>query len=66
VARIVTAYECVVNPDRVISQIEGGTVMALGRARFESVAFNRGRAARPAPRSHPDVTFGPPVFDVGL
>ena len=43
-----TAYECgaVVNPDTVISQIEGGTVMALGGALFESVAFARGRVAR--------------------
>jgi len=47
VRRIVTAYECgaVVNPDAVISQIEGGTVMALGGALFESVAFARGRVA---------------------
>jgi nicotinate dehydrogenase subunit B len=47
VTRIVTAYECgaVVNPDTVISQIEGGTVMALGGALFESVAFARGHAA---------------------
>jgi CO/xanthine dehydrogenase Mo-binding subunit len=47
VRRIVTAYECgaVVNPDTVISQIEGGTVMALGGALFESVAFARGRVA---------------------
>ena len=50
VRRIVTAYECgaVVNPDTVISQIEGGTVMALGGALFESVAFTRGRVARPS------------------
>jgi len=47
VTRMVTAYECgaVVNPDAVISQIEGGTVMALGGALFESVAFARGRVA---------------------
>ena len=50
VTRIVTAYECgaVVNPDTVISQIEGGTVMALGGALFESVSFERGRVARPS------------------
>ena len=50
VRRIVTAYECgaVVNPDTVISQIEGGTVMALGGALFESVSFERGRVARPS------------------
>ena len=49
VRRIVTAYECgaVVNPDTVISQIEGGTMMALGGALFESVAFSHGRIARP-------------------
>ena len=45
-----TAYECgaVVNPDAVISQIEGGTIMALGGALFESVSFARGRIARPS------------------
>jgi nicotinate dehydrogenase subunit B len=50
VTRIVTAYECgaVVNPDTVIGQIEGGTVMALGGALFESVAFDRGLVARPS------------------
>jgi len=50
ITRIVTAYECgaVVNPDAVISQIEGGTVMALGGALFESVAFAHGRIARPS------------------
>ena len=50
VTRIVTAYECgaVVNPDTVISQIEGGTVMALGGALFESAAFARGRVASTA------------------
>ena len=48
VTRIVTAYECgaVVNPDTVISQIEGGTVMALGGALFEAVAFDQGRIPR--------------------
>ena len=50
VTRIVTAYECgaVVNPDTVISQIEGGTVMALGGALFETVVFDQGRIARPS------------------
>ena len=50
VTRIVTAYECgaVVNPDTVISQIEGGTVMALGGALFETVTFDQGRLARPS------------------
>ena len=50
VTRIVTAYECgaVVNPDTVISQIEGGTIMALGGAMFESVALDHGQIARPS------------------
>jgi isoquinoline 1-oxidoreductase len=44
VVRIVTAYECgaVVNPDTVINQIEGATVMALGGALFEAVHFSAG------------------------
>ena len=48
--RIVTAYECgaIVNPDTVISEIEGGTIMALGGAMFESVALDHSRIARPS------------------
>jgi nicotinate dehydrogenase subunit B len=44
VTRIVTAYECgaVVSPATVVSQIEGGTVMALGGALFEQVALAGG------------------------
>ncbi len=44
VTRIVTAYECgaIVSPDTVISQVEGGTVMALGGALFEQVALADG------------------------
>ena len=49
VTRIVTAYECgaVVNPDTVTSQVEGGTIMALGGALFERVALDHGRLASP-------------------
>ena len=44
VTRIVTGYECgaVVSPDTVASQIEGGTVMALGGALFEQVELADG------------------------
>jgi isoquinoline 1-oxidoreductase len=44
VVRLVTAYECgaVVNPDTVINQIEGATVMALGGALFEAIHFREG------------------------
>ena len=50
VVRIVTAYECgaAVNPDTVLSQIEGGTVMAIGGTLFESVAFDYGQIASPS------------------
>jgi nicotinate dehydrogenase subunit B len=42
--RIVTAYECgaVVSPATVLSQIQGGTVMALGGALFEQVTLADG------------------------
>jgi isoquinoline 1-oxidoreductase len=42
--RIVTAYDCgaVVNPDNVVNQIEGATVLALGGALFEAVRFGDG------------------------
>jgi len=45
VTRIVTAYECgaVVSPATVLSQIQGGTVMALGGALFEQVTVADGR-----------------------
>ncbi len=44
VHRIVTAYDCgaIVNPDNVVNQIEGATVMALGGALFEAVHFDEG------------------------
>jgi len=42
--RIVTAYDCgaIVNPDNVVNQIEGATVMALGGALFEAIHFDDG------------------------
>lgn len=50
VTRIVTAYECgaIVNPDTVTSQVEGGTIMALGGALFEQVALDHGQLASPS------------------
>lgn len=50
VTRIVTAYECgaVVNPGAVISQIEGGTLMALGDALVGFVAFGRDQVGSPS------------------
>ena len=44
IRRIVTAYDCgtAVNPDNVVNQIEGATVLALGGALFEAVHFGKG------------------------
>jgi len=44
ITRIVTAYECgaVVSPATVLSQVQGGTVMALGGALFEQVTLADG------------------------
>jgi CO/xanthine dehydrogenase Mo-binding subunit/aerobic-type carbon monoxide dehydrogenase small subunit (CoxS/CutS family) len=45
VARIVTAYDCgaIVDPDNLVNQIEGATVMGLGGALFEAIHFEGGR-----------------------
>jgi CO/xanthine dehydrogenase Mo-binding subunit/aerobic-type carbon monoxide dehydrogenase small subunit (CoxS/CutS family) len=45
VERIVTAYDCgaIVDPDNLVNQIEGATVMGLGGALFEAVHFDGGR-----------------------
>ncbi len=45
IARLVTGYECgtIVHPANLRSQVEGGTVMALGGALFEVVHFESGR-----------------------
>jgi isoquinoline 1-oxidoreductase len=44
VQRIVTAFECgaIVDPDNLVNQIEGATVMGLGGALFERVRFGNG------------------------
>ncbi|MGD0085046.1 MAG: molybdopterin cofactor-binding domain-containing protein [Acidimicrobiales bacterium] len=44
VTHLVSAYECgaVVNPETVVNQIEGATVMALGGALFEAIHFTDG------------------------
>ena len=60
VTRLVSAYECgaVVNPDTVVNQIEGGTIMALGGALFETVALDHGRLALAALASYRVPRFG--------
>ena len=49
VARVVTGFECgaIVHPANLRSQVEGGTVMALGGALFEAIHFEGGRLLNP-------------------
>jgi len=69
VVRIVTGFECgaIVHPANLRSQVEGGTIMALGGALFEVIHFENGRILNPklseyrVPRFH-DV----PPIDVVL
>ncbi|MGA3022783.1 MAG: molybdopterin cofactor-binding domain-containing protein [Thermoplasmata archaeon] len=50
VVRIVTGFECgaIVHPTNLRSQVEGGTVMALGGALFEAIHFENGRILNPS------------------
>jgi isoquinoline 1-oxidoreductase len=49
VVRVVTGFEAgaIVHPSNLRSQVEGGTIMALGGALFESVHFENGRLLNP-------------------
>ncbi len=49
VLRIVTGFECgaIVHPTGLRSQVEGGTIMALGGALFEAIHFEDGRILNP-------------------
>ena len=49
VLRIVAAFECgaIVNPDQLRNQVEGATIMGLGGALFEAIAFEGGRILNP-------------------
>jgi isoquinoline 1-oxidoreductase len=49
VLRIVTAFDCgaIVDPDNLVNQIEGATVMGLGGALTEEIRFAEGRIANP-------------------
>jgi isoquinoline 1-oxidoreductase len=49
IIRIVSAFECgaIVNPDHLINQVEGATMMGLGGALFEAIRFDQGKIANP-------------------
>jgi CO/xanthine dehydrogenase Mo-binding subunit len=49
ILRVVTAFECgaILNPDHLKSQIEGGTIQAIGGALFEAIRFADGKILNP-------------------
>ncbi|MGH9171808.1 MAG: xanthine dehydrogenase family protein molybdopterin-binding subunit [Acidimicrobiales bacterium] len=55
VTRVLTAYDCgtVVNPDTVVNQIEGATMMALGGCLLEAVPLASGRLTEPSLSCYP-------------
>jgi isoquinoline 1-oxidoreductase len=63
--RIVTGFECgaIVNPDNLVSQIEGATVMGLGGALFEAIHFEAGRIINPSMSRYrvPHLADVPPI-----
>jgi isoquinoline 1-oxidoreductase len=65
VVRIVTGYECgaIVNPDNLVNQIEGATVMGLGGALFEAIHFEAGRIVNPSMSQYrvPHLADVPPI-----
>ncbi len=56
---MVTAYDCgtVVNPDTVVNQIEGATMMALGGALVERVDVHDGRLVEASLAHYPLLRF---------
>jgi CO/xanthine dehydrogenase Mo-binding subunit len=65
VVRVMTCFECgaIVHPTNLRSQVEGGTVMALGGALFEAVHFEHGRLLNPKLSQYRVPRFGdtPPI-----
>jgi CO/xanthine dehydrogenase Mo-binding subunit/aerobic-type carbon monoxide dehydrogenase small subunit (CoxS/CutS family) len=65
VLRIVTAFDCgaIVDPDNLVNQIEGATVMGLGGALTERIRFEGGRISNPRLSEYrvPRFTDVPPI-----
>lgn len=65
ILRVVTAFECgaIVDPDNLVNQIEGATMMGLGGALFEAVHFDKGRIINPRFSQYrlPRFTDVPPI-----
>jgi nicotinate dehydrogenase subunit B len=65
IVRVVTAFDCgsIVNPDGLVNQIEGATVMGLGAAMFEAIHFEDGEIVNPSLSTYrvPRFTDVPPI-----
>ncbi len=65
IVRVVTAFDCgaIVNPDGLVNQIEGATVMGLGGALFEAIHFEDGQILNPSLSTYrvPRFTDVPPI-----
>jgi isoquinoline 1-oxidoreductase len=65
ILRLVTAFDCgaIVDPDNLVNQIEGATVMGLGGALTEEIRFADGRIANPRLSEYPVPRFTdvPPI-----
>jgi isoquinoline 1-oxidoreductase len=65
IVRVVTAFDCgaIVNPDGLVNQIEGATVMGLGGALFEAMHFEGGEILNPSLSTYrvPRFTDVPPI-----
>ncbi|HLX35079.1 MAG TPA: molybdopterin cofactor-binding domain-containing protein [Candidatus Limnocylindrales bacterium] len=70
VTRIVTAFDCgaIVDPDNLVNQIEGATVMGLGGALFEAIHFDGGRITNGSLREYrvPRFSDVPPIEVITL
>jgi isoquinoline 1-oxidoreductase len=65
IVQVVTAFDCgaIVNPDGLVNQIEGATVMGLGGAMFEAIHFGGGEVLNPSLSTYrvPRFTDVPPI-----
>jgi isoquinoline 1-oxidoreductase len=69
VTRLVTTFDCgaVVDPDNLVNQIEGATIMGLGGALFERIRFGQGRLLTRSLSEYRVPRFGDvPAIDVAL
>lgn len=69
IVRVVTAFECgaIINPIHLENQVEGGVIMGIGGALFESIAFENGKILNPRFSKYRVPRFGDiPVLETVL